>query len=117
MQQAQPWCVDGRHLRGILRLLPRGATTDYQYGQRSLQLGARVPGSHPIFHLPVSRHIGVSARYVAATSFTPAFDHVFTHLCLGRSRGSGSNWLPFGWVVNTLIVAESHIKTGRGVLD
>ncbi|MDK9558643.1 transglutaminase family protein [Marinobacter sp. M216] len=100
-----------KHLREHITFMP-GATTVTHSASEAFNLGAGVCQDHTHIFLACCRHIGVPARYVSGYIHSANDDHVATHAW--AEAWIGSNWHTFD-VVNTLNVAESHIKLAVGL--
>ncbi|MBB5321018.1 transglutaminase family protein [Marinobacter oulmenensis] len=107
--------------RGLLKLMQQlrdhvafqpGATTVSHTASEAYSLKAGVCQDHTHMFLACCRHIGVPARYVSGYIHSPNDDHVATHAW--AEAWIGRNWQTFD-VVNTLNVAESHIKLAVGL--
>ncbi|MDO3721576.1 transglutaminase family protein [Marinobacter sp. chi1] len=99
------------HLREHISFMP-GATTVTHTAREAFELGAGVCQDHTHIFIACCRHIGVPARYVSGYIHSADDDHVATHAW--AEAWIGSNWHTFD-VVNTLNVAESHIKLAVGL--
>ncbi len=100
-----------KDLRERVEFMP-GATTVTHSASEAFSLGAGVCQDHTHIFLACCRHIGVPARYVSGYIHSSNDDHVATHAW--AEAWIGSNWHTFD-VVNTLNVAESHIKLAVGL--
>ncbi|AOY89189.1 hypothetical protein BKP64_13990 [Marinobacter salinus] len=100
-----------KHLREHIAFMP-GATTVTHTACEAFKLGAGVCQDHTHIFIACCRHIGVPARYVSGYIHSTSDDHVATHAW--AEAWIGSNWHTFD-VVNTLNVAESHIKLAVGL--
>lgn len=100
-----------KDLRARVEFMP-GATTVTHSASEAFALGAGVCQDHTHIFLACCRHIGVPARYVSGYIHSSDDDHVATHAW--AEAWIGSNWHTFD-VVNTLNVAESHIKLAVGL--
>ncbi|QSP95765.1 transglutaminase family protein [Marinobacter salinisoli] len=99
------------HLRDHITFTP-GATTVTHTAREAFQQKEGVCQDHTHVFIACCRHIGVPARYVSGYIHAADDDHVATHAW--AEAWIGSNWHTFD-VVNTLNVAESHIKLAVGL--
>lgn len=100
-----------KHLREHVEFMP-GATTVTHTASEAFKLKAGVCQDHTHMFLACCRHIGVPARYVSGYIHSSNAAHVATHAW--AEAWIGQNWQTFD-VVNTLNVAESHIKLAVGL--
>ena len=100
-----------RDLREKIRFTP-GATTVTHTAAEAFELGAGVCQDHTHVFIACCRHIGVPVRYVSGYIHSFGDDHLATHAW--AEAWIGRNWQTFD-VVNTLNVAESHIKLATGL--
>lgn len=100
-----------KHLREHIAFTP-GATSVTHTAAEAFKLGAGVCQDHTHIFIACCRYIGVPARYVSGYIHSVSDDHVATHAW--AEVWLGSNWQTFD-VVNTLNVAESHLKLAVGL--
>lgn len=100
-----------RDLRDHIRFTP-GVTSVTHTAAQAFELGAGVCQDHTHIFIACCRHIGVPVRYVSGYIHSFGDDHLATHAW--AEAWLGRNWHTFD-VVNTLNVAESHIKLATGL--
>ncbi|NVD36494.1 transglutaminase family protein [Marinobacter lutaoensis] len=100
-----------KDLRDHVRFNP-GATTVTHTAAEAFELQAGVCQDHTHIFIACCRHIGVPVRYVSGYIHSQGDEHLATHAW--AEAWLGRSWHTFD-VVNTLSVAESHIKLATGL--
>ncbi len=98
-------------VRSRIQFTP-GATTVTHTAAEAFELGAGVCQDHTHVFIACCRYIGVPVRYVSGYIHSQGDDHLSTHAW--AEAWVGRNWQTFD-VVNTLNVAESHLKLAIGL--